>query len=295
MSDATPRQQRTDSATDAAAPAVDRAARARRALRGSPLEHAETLPLYAPDLVDTFGPTLVIAPHPDDESLACGGLLALLAQRGLPAHVLVLTDGQGSHPGSKRYPPQVLGALRRAELVAALHELGLRESDITHLDMPDRHAPRRHASSPAAFAAAVARMSAALDALPFRPQTIWAPWQREPHTDHRSAWELLTAALSMQPDWQPRVIAWPLWVFHIAEDGDPPLPEEVSAWRLDISSVLPAKRAAIAAHVSQVTDLIADADTPWHLSSTVLAHFTQPWEVGLDVAPDVWQRTGDSA
>ena len=48
---------------------------------------------------------LVLAPHADDESLGCGGLLAQAVAAGLQPGVLVLTDGAGSHPGSTRYPP----------------------------------------------------------------------------------------------------------------------------------------------------------------------------------------------
>jgi LmbE family N-acetylglucosaminyl deacetylase len=36
---------------------------------------------------------LVVAPHPDDESLGCGGLIASLAQKGCRFYVVFTTDG----------------------------------------------------------------------------------------------------------------------------------------------------------------------------------------------------------
>ena len=46
-------------------------------------------------------PLLVLAPHPDDESLGCGALLAH-GLAGPGAHVACLTDGAASHPAMSR-------------------------------------------------------------------------------------------------------------------------------------------------------------------------------------------------
>ena len=39
---------------------------------------------------------LVLAPHPDDESLACGGVIQRALNSGLPVHVLFLTLGDNN-------------------------------------------------------------------------------------------------------------------------------------------------------------------------------------------------------
>jgi hypothetical protein len=36
---------------------------------------------------------LVVAPHPDDDALGCGGTMALMSGGGRPPHVVFLTDG----------------------------------------------------------------------------------------------------------------------------------------------------------------------------------------------------------
>ena len=55
-----------------------------------------------------LGSILVIAPHPDDESLACGGLIALLKAQKQEVYILYMTNGEASHPNSETYPPAKL-------------------------------------------------------------------------------------------------------------------------------------------------------------------------------------------
>jgi hypothetical protein len=86
-------------------------------------------------------PFIVIAPHPDDESLACGGLIAHACEQGLRAKVVIVSDGAGSHPNSKAYPPDRLSALREDEAKQAGAELGLRPEDMLFLRLPDRFVP----------------------------------------------------------------------------------------------------------------------------------------------------------
>jgi LmbE family N-acetylglucosaminyl deacetylase len=247
-------------------------------LAGSCLADLAALPLLPADGVATFGPTLVVAPHPDDESLGCGGAIALLRDAGLPVHVLLVSDGSGSHPGSRRFPPAALAARRERELRAALARLGVDPAGLSCLGLPDRCVPRAGTDE---FRDGVARMVDALRHAPFAPATALLPWRRDPHTDHRGAWDLATAALT-RLGMAPRVIEYPIWVWELAETADLPRPAEVRAWRLDIATVLQRKLAAIEAHVSQTTPLIDDGASNWYLRPDVLAHFNRPWEVYLE-------------
>ena len=58
-------------------------------------------------------PFVVMAPHPDDESLACGGLIAEACRQRFQVRIIVVSDGAGSHPNSKAYPPHRLKASAR--------------------------------------------------------------------------------------------------------------------------------------------------------------------------------------
>ncbi|HUG15447.1 MAG TPA: PIG-L deacetylase family protein [Thermomicrobiales bacterium] len=237
-----------------------------------------SLPLRTGDSVRDFGPTLVVAPHADDESLGCGGAIALLAQSGVPVRVLFVTDGVGSHPGSRRYPPDRLRALRETEARDALAELGVAAHNAAFLRLPDRRAPR---IGSAGFARAAGLMREHMRQDSFTPRTIILPWRRDPHTDHRAAWELVTAALCASVD-RPRLLEYPIWVWELGTDDDLPEPGEAFAWRLDISAVLQRKLRAIAAHRSQTTPLIDDDPVGWYLKPHTLARFSQPWEVYLE-------------
>lgn len=69
---------------------------------------------------------LGIFAHPDDETMLCGGTLAILAARGLEIHVLCATRGEGGEMGE---PPlgrrEELGQVREAELRCACQALGV--------------------------------------------------------------------------------------------------------------------------------------------------------------------------
>ena len=84
------------------------------------------LPTGTLDEVLTAKPCLVLAPHPDDESLGCGGLIAACCAAGRPPVVVSLTDGSASHLTSHAYPPHRLAAIRAQEVKESVGHLGLR-------------------------------------------------------------------------------------------------------------------------------------------------------------------------
>jgi len=90
---------------------------------------------------------MLLAAHPDDESLACSVLLQRAVGAGAAIRVVYLTDGENNP-----WPQRVLerkwrltesdrrrwGALRRAEAIAALESLGVGEASISFLGLPDQ-------------------------------------------------------------------------------------------------------------------------------------------------------------
>ena len=80
---------------------------------------------------------VVIAPHPDDEVLGVGGLLALLARKGTAIHIIAVTDGEASHPSSPTVSQRDLAARRVAESEKALALLGLQAASVERLGLPD--------------------------------------------------------------------------------------------------------------------------------------------------------------
>jgi aromatic-L-amino-acid/L-tryptophan decarboxylase len=86
---------------------------------------------------------MVIAAHPDDETLGFGGVLARYASDGTETFLVTATRGQGGrykgHPaGSAEHPGRdALGQIREQELHAAARALGV--SRVTLLDYEDQH------------------------------------------------------------------------------------------------------------------------------------------------------------
>ncbi|RTQ44991.1 PIG-L family deacetylase [Hymenobacter gummosus] len=231
------------------------------------------LPLRLPESAAALGPTAILIPHPDDESLGCGGLLALLRQAGLPVSAALVTDGTMSHPNSVRFPPQARQQLREQELRRALHELGVDDGNLLTLNLPDGAAP--HSSAQPGFAEAAQRLAHWLQQQ--QPQTLLLPWRRDPHPDHRATYALAQAALARLP--QPlRQLEYVVWAWQRAAADDLPRPDEVQGWRLDVGPVLAQKQQAIHAHQSQLGGLIDDDPAGFQLSPDMLAHFAQPFE-----------------
>ncbi|GAA4010065.1 PIG-L family deacetylase [Hymenobacter fastidiosus] len=233
-------------------------------------------PLRPAAFAAALGSTVVVAPHPDDESLGCGGLLALLRQAGQPVRTVLVSDGTMSHPNSRRFPPPARRALREAELAEALEILGVDADQTLHLRLPDGAVPTPEAPG---FAAAVAQLGEYLAAQP--PQTLLVPWRRDPHPDHRATSQLVRAACAGLPA-PPRLVEYVVWAWERATDAELPQPGEVRGWRLDITPVVALKQRAIAAHRSQLGTVIDDDPTGFQLSALMLAHFAQPFEVYLE-------------
>lgn len=227
------------------------------------------IPVAPEQCVSGFGTTLIVAPHADDESLGCGGLIALLRKYGQPVFILLLSDGTLSHPNSKEYPAERLRELRETELTNAAALLGVEAENLIFCRYQDRSVP---SASDAAFKTAVGKLHQLLQSI--RPQSIFVPWRRDPHPDHRAAFQLLTAANSQQA----KVYEYPIWLQDLGQPADLPTPEEVSPFRLDISRVQSQKQAAIAAHQSQTTRLIQDDPGGFILSEEMLRQFDVPYE-----------------
>jgi LmbE family N-acetylglucosaminyl deacetylase len=210
---------------------------------------------------------LILAPHPDDESLGCGGLIAECCQAGRQPVVMVLTDGAASHPGSREYPPDRLRQVRTEEVREATRLLGLACENLLILDHPDTAlCSDRSVWEPIVTAARQRGCS-----------LVVAPWQWDPHCDHEAAAIIasaVAAALACP------LLSYPVWGWLLPPDQDVPL-ARLTGWRFPIADHLEAKRGAIAAHASQYSDLIKDSPDGFRLPQTLLTVFDRPFEVFL--------------
>jgi LmbE family N-acetylglucosaminyl deacetylase len=117
------------------------------------------------------GRVLVLAPHPDDEVLSCGGVLALHARRGDEVRVVIATDGAAGDPEG-RYPLDTYVELRRDESRAAAAILGT--------------PPPEFWSYPDQGLASCPDLAEKLRELleEYRPEVVYRPPDCEMHPDH---------------------------------------------------------------------------------------------------------------
>lgn len=126
-------------------------------------------PVLGPPRADRV---LVLVPHPDDETLSCGGTIALLSEHGARVELLAASDGEATI-GSALDVAET-GRRRRAELDAAAGVLG---ATVTGASLPDGHLGAHRAELATAIGDALHRL---------RPQLVLAPWLGDGHRDHRA-------------------------------------------------------------------------------------------------------------
>jgi len=220
-------------------------------------------PAWQPD--PAWQRVAVVAAHPDDEVLGAAGAMLQLAAAGVAVQLVVVTDGEASHPGSTVLTPGELAGRRVGETRAALAVLGLSTAGVTRLGLPD--------SGVAAHGDELVRLvtSAVTGA-----DALLSVWSHDAHPDHEATGRAAVAAgreLGV-PVWQ-----FPVWTWHWAEPDDPRVP-----WADAVRVALPtaaraAKRAAVATFVTQVHPLGPDPADAAVLSPGFLAHFDRDSEV----------------
>jgi LmbE family N-acetylglucosaminyl deacetylase len=211
---------------------------------------------------------LVVAPHPDDETLGCGGLIARLVASGSVVHTVFLTDGGASHRASRTWPRHRLAALREHEASEALAALSAGDSPRTFLRLSDAAMPPEGSTEWLAARDTFADIVANL-----QPDLAILPWRRDPHCDHRDGWRLAHEAIR-RGGAEPQILEYAIWLAELGAPDDFPRSGEVREVRVDIEAAVAAKRSAIAAHRSQTTDLIDDDPTAFRLRPETIARLT---------------------
>jgi LmbE family N-acetylglucosaminyl deacetylase len=190
---------------------------------------------------------LVIAPHPDDETLGCGVLQQQVLAAGGEVRVILVTDGD-NNPWPQRYLERRLiidgaarrrwGAKRREEVMRALERLGVPAGSLHPLGWHDMQVTGRMRED---LAGSIAAFRSVVEA--FGPNLVCGPALRDSHPDHGAAHVLCRLALAGM-EAAPKLLAYPV---HGASDA-PAYPLSVNA----TSEQQQHKLAALAEHRSQM-------------------------------------------
>lgn len=186
-------------------------------------------------------PTLLAVPHPDDESLSTGGLIAYLRRHEIPVVVVAVTDGGAAYPDEMS--ANELAHLRRNEQRRALEHLSVSRSDVWRIGLDDGRVARDEATVRGMIESAAEHHSI---------EHIVAPWVHDHHTDHEAVGRAADAVASM--------LGMPItfglfWALH---HSPAPAPSAFRLHRLVLTDdEQRAKRIAIESHESQLGTMVS--------------------------------------
>ncbi len=199
-------------------------------------------------------PTVVVAPHPDDETLAAGGLIAALTSRGIPVSVVAVTDGEHAYADNKG-----LAETRRREQARALARLGVPATNIVRLGLADSNVASQEEN-----------MIARLRPLITAETQVVAPWHGDFHPDHEAC---ARAVKVVARDYGATLISYFFWTWH---RGSVATLDGLTLRKFALSDeLLVAKAEALACHASQ----LVHAPEPEILPDNLLWPARLPFEV----------------
>lgn len=187
--------------------------------------------------------TLILAAHPDDEVLGCGGTMARLAAEGHAVHVVIAAEGATSRDATR---DRAARADDLSALAAAAREAGriLGAASVEILDLPDnRMDSLDRLNIVKTVEAVVARL---------QPHTVFTHHAGDVNIDHRRLHEALVTACRPQPGHSVRRLLF----FEVPSSTEWQPPGSAPAFQpsvySDISRTLALKRRALEAYASEM-------------------------------------------
>jgi LmbE family N-acetylglucosaminyl deacetylase len=174
---------------------------------------------------------LIVAPHPDDETLGAGGLIAHFRSSGVKVLIAAVTDGENAYEDSRG-----LGEVRAKEQTAALAHLGVQEKDIFRFRLCDSNVAAQEDDLASLLAPLIARSA-----------HLIAPWRHNFHPDHEACGRV---AERLAQEHKVELTSYFFWTWH---RGTTELLSELPLIRFSLTDrLLDLKRQALACHNSQL-------------------------------------------
>ena len=210
---------------------------------------------------------VVFSPHPDDETLGCGGIIICKKREGANVKIVFMCDGSGSH--LSLFTASKLKAIRTQETLAAAQMLGVEKRDVTFLGFKDKELIKHQN-------VAINRVIEIVER--YKPCQIYIPYYRDVLADHIVTNRIVTSALQICRS-KAIIYEYPIWFWrHWPWVSIPISFRRETLYRLayslveglglrllrdfgcfvSIKAILELKRAAIDQHRSQMKGLIYD-------------------------------------
>lgn len=154
---------------------------------------------------------IVVAPHPDDETLGLGGLIAQLVTSGIDVQVVSVSDGGAAQPDATAADRLRMEATRKHELHRATNILGV--SAIASLGLPDGELTAHEDGLADTLS----------EILENEGPGTWcaATWCGDGHPDHEAVGRAAAAACTRTG---VALLEYPIWMWHWALPMDPTVP-----------------------------------------------------------------------
>ena len=193
-----------------------------RAWRGWP--GVDALPVIAPEILVPKGyRAVVVAPHPDDESLGVGGLISRLAALKRSILLIAATDGTVSRPG--RVPLRAVD-VHALETWRAVQRLGVGRTTILRAGVDDGEVARVEGD-----------LEWRLRGFLLPSDVVFTPWRHDGHPDHEAVGRLTARACAAL---LVHLVEVPIWAWQWSFPGDRRIPWK-RARRIFLDSALRAR------------------------------------------------------
>jgi LmbE family N-acetylglucosaminyl deacetylase len=213
---------------------------------------------------------IVFSPHPDDETLGCGGTIIKKKRAGADVKIVFMTDGGKSHTGL--ISEKELKAIRAKEGLAASRSLGLNGCDVFFLEFEENTLSERLNSATERVAEILQQQ---------QPNQVFIPYYKEPllwSEDHLATNRVVLSALQLLQS-RITIYEYPIWFWRQWPWVSVPIAMRRETWNIlkdslaaglgmrllkdfrcsvFIGDVLESKRTALDQHKSQMTRLIPD-------------------------------------
>jgi len=223
-------------------------------------------------------PCLVLAAHPDDETLGCAATIMRKRDAGTPVTVVIATDGRHSTTAA-RTTPSALAARRASEAVVAGRAMGLASEDITLLNFEDGRLQDESDQLAPIIAALLER---------HEPDEVLVTSRRDPHPDHATLGMAARRAVALWGRRRVRILEYPIWQWRTPRSW---LPHgrwsALAALRPELVSTegyLARKRVALEAYESQTKRPLGEPDW-WTMDDRFVVNFFRSYELFLPVPP----------
>lgn len=162
---------------------------------------------YCPELKFTTSRILIMAPHPDDETMGMGGVIQRLIQLGFPPHIIVLSKGENSHQECCDTPKEAIKDYRSRLTTSIMNSFHLPNGFLHFLDFPDSEIDKKSSE--------IDSLKAIVDKI--SPQLVFFPHKKEGWPDHFNTAKIAKSILPAHTEFYEYCV-W-MWYYNV--------------WRLD--------------------------------------------------------------